>query len=93
MEALRAYRRRFDETRNVLSNEPLHDWASNGADAFRYLSLVAKEYIADIKPFETRNNLKNLNYLPEKLKLMSNYTLDDLHEARAAQKSRNTQRI
>ena len=39
------------------------------------------------------DNLKNLNYLPEKLKLMSNYTLDDLHEARAAQKSRNTQRI
>lgn len=93
VEALRAYRRRFDETRNVLADEPLHDWASNGADAFRYLSLVAKEYIADIKPFETRNNLKNLNYLPEKLKLMSNYTLDDLHEARAAQKSRNTQRI
>jgi hypothetical protein len=23
-------------------NKPLHDWSSNGADSFRYLSLVAR---------------------------------------------------
>ena len=57
------------------------------------MALAVKDFIHDIKPFETRNNVKNLNYLPEKLKLMSTYTLDDLHEARADQKSRNTQRI
>jgi phage terminase large subunit len=41
LEALRAYRRAYDETRNQFSNHPLHDWSSHGSDAFRYLSLVA----------------------------------------------------
>ena len=43
IEALRAYRRKYDAVRNVFSNDPLHDWASNGSDAFRYLSLVCRE--------------------------------------------------
>jgi phage terminase large subunit len=43
IETLRSYRRKYDAVKNVFSNEPLHDWASNGADAFRYLSLVCKE--------------------------------------------------
>lgn len=42
IEALRAYKRQFDEIRKVFSNNPLHDWSSNGADSFRYLALVAK---------------------------------------------------
>lgn len=42
LEALRAYRRQYDEVRKIFSDAPLHDWASNGADAFRYMSLVAK---------------------------------------------------
>jgi phage terminase large subunit len=45
VEALRAYRRKFDEKRKVLSNEPIHDWSSHGADGFRYLSLVVRERI------------------------------------------------
>jgi len=45
IEALRAYRRKFDELKKVFSNEPLHDWASDGADSFRYLSLVAREHL------------------------------------------------
>ena len=33
----------YDEDRKVFSVEPLHDWASNGADAFRYLAIVAQD--------------------------------------------------
>ena len=43
IEALRAYRRQYDEVRKVYSDNPLHDWASDGADAFRYLALVAQQ--------------------------------------------------
>lgn len=43
VEALRAYRREYDELTKAFRNTPLHDWSSNGADAFRYLSLVARE--------------------------------------------------
>jgi phage terminase large subunit len=45
IEALRAYRRKYDEKRKVLSELPIHDWSSHGADGFRYLSLIAKERI------------------------------------------------
>lgn len=42
IEALRAYRRSYDKERGQFANEPFHDWASDGADAFRYLALVSK---------------------------------------------------
>ncbi len=33
--ALRQYRKAFNERAQVYSNQPYHDWSSNGADAFR----------------------------------------------------------
>jgi hypothetical protein len=36
--ALRQYRREWDERRKVFHDRPLHDFASHGADAFRYLA-------------------------------------------------------
>lgn len=45
IEALRAYRREYDETRRVFKDAPLHDWSSHGSDAFRYLCLVARQRI------------------------------------------------
>lgn len=45
IEALKAYRRKYDEVSKSFSDKPQHDWASNGADAFRYFSLVAKQRI------------------------------------------------
>lgn len=47
VEALRAYKRAFDDERKVFSDNPLHDWASHGSDAFRYLSLVAQGLIIE----------------------------------------------
>lgn len=49
IEALRAYRRKWDEKKKILSDVPIHDWASHGSDAFRYLALVAKERIIPVR--------------------------------------------
>lgn len=37
--ALQNYRRAWDDERRTYRDRPLHDWASHGADAFRYLAL------------------------------------------------------
>ncbi len=39
LDALRNYRREYDERRNVFYDKPLHDWSSHAADAFRYLAV------------------------------------------------------
>lgn len=44
--ALKMYQREFDEKRGVFKPKPLHDWASNPADAFRYLSLGMNPFTA-----------------------------------------------
>jgi phage terminase large subunit len=37
--ALRNYRRHWDDKHKAFRDRPLHDWASHGCDAFRYLAL------------------------------------------------------
>lgn len=39
VDALRNYRREYDEKRNVYFDKPLHNWASHASDAFRYLAI------------------------------------------------------
>jgi phage terminase large subunit len=39
IEALRQYRREYDDKLKAFKARPLHDWASHGADAFRYLAM------------------------------------------------------
>jgi hypothetical protein len=39
LQALRQYRREYDDKRKVFQDRPLHDWASHAADAARYLAL------------------------------------------------------
>jgi hypothetical protein len=39
IDALRQYRREFDEKRKIFHDRPLHNWASHCADAARYLAL------------------------------------------------------
>lgn len=52
--ALRNYRREWDEKRMMYSSSPVHDWASNGADAGRYLAiglpLVMPQYSSKPRP-------------------------------------------
>jgi phage terminase large subunit len=45
VEALRAYHRKWDEVTKSFNENPADDWSSHGADAFRYLCLVARERI------------------------------------------------
>lgn len=52
IEALRAYRRRYDEKTDSFANEPVHDWASHSSDAFRYFALVTKASYNPPKPVE-----------------------------------------
>jgi len=40
-EALRTYRRKYDEINKRYHDTPLHSWESDYADSFRYLALVA----------------------------------------------------
>ncbi len=42
IEALRAYRRQYNEVTKAYTDKPLHDWSSHGADAWRGLALVTK---------------------------------------------------
>ena len=36
LDALRQYRKQWDERNQVFKNKPLHDWCSHASDAFRY---------------------------------------------------------
>lgn len=42
VEALRAYHYEWDDDAKVLAKQPMHDWSSHCADAFRYTGIVAK---------------------------------------------------
>lgn len=44
--ALKMYQREYDEKRACFKQKPLHDWSSNPADAFRYLSLGSNPFTA-----------------------------------------------
>ncbi|MNP79052.1 hypothetical protein D3C76_1768000 [compost metagenome] len=43
LDALRNYRYEFNEDRQEFTREPIHDWASHGSDAFRYLATAMKQ--------------------------------------------------
>ena len=53
LDALKSYRKDYDETKRVYTVAPVHDWASHGADAFRTLGVfhqfaVVKEDMKDL---------------------------------------------
>lgn len=41
--ALTSYQKEYDDSNQVYKNKPLHNWASHGADAFRYFALGHKD--------------------------------------------------
>ncbi len=43
--ALKNYKKEFDNKNNTFKLQPKHDWASHGADAFRYLAISYSENI------------------------------------------------
>lgn len=59
LESLRQYRRKWDEDRKTFSSEPIHDWASHGADAFRYAAIVVRNAeLSTRKPKATKDALQ-----------------------------------
>lgn len=79
IEALRAYRRSYNEVTKAFQDKPVHDWASNGADGFRYLALVAKERI---ETRSVRQIIAEGTYKPPGM------TLDQLHHDRMVARPR-----
>ena len=53
VEALRQYRKDYDEKRKVYRDKPLHDWTSHAADAFRYLALGTRDLTIDKRKLPT----------------------------------------
>lgn len=45
LDALRGYRREYDDSRQCFKDAPLHDWTSDFADALRYLAKGRKPFI------------------------------------------------
>ena len=45
LEALKAYQKEWNEKMSRFSDTPLHNWASHGADAFRYLAIGWREQV------------------------------------------------
>lgn len=45
IEALRMYRREYDEKRQEFRKHPLHDWTSHYADAFRYFAVGHRDKV------------------------------------------------
>lgn len=57
--SMKNYCHEWDGRRGMYKNEPLHNWASHGADMFRYTAIVADKMINDImnlinRPFRDR---------------------------------------
>ncbi|WP_457104341.1 PBSX family phage terminase large subunit [Methylobacterium sp. P5_C11] len=57
LHALRNYRYDVDEKTQAFSKNPLHDWASHAADAFRYFAIGIAEPREDDPPVDGRNNV------------------------------------
>lgn len=56
LDCVRNYRREYDEKRNVFYDKPLHDWASHGSDAFRYLALGMEQTNTWAQPLKINAN-------------------------------------
>ncbi|MBP7118466.1 hypothetical protein KBA63_00100 [Candidatus Woesebacteria bacterium] len=56
---LENYHHEWDKVKKVFKDQPLHDWSSHGADAMRYMAIMAKETMADANAYEDAVNAYN----------------------------------
>lgn len=61
IEALRQYRKAYDEANKVFRNHPHHDWTSHAADAFRIGAMATKDRKKNEKPQERA--IDDYNYM------------------------------
>lgn len=81
IEALRAYKRRYNEVTKAYADKPEHNWASHGADGFRYMALVVQ---MNQKPAPISEEYKKQRLISS-LNSPKGHTLNDLfkeHESR-----------
>jgi len=86
LEALRQYQSEWDDKKKKFRDEPLHDWTSHPADAFRYLAMAYRE-IVPVEPAPDPRALVIGG--PENLPPgMQGVTMEDLWKERKRQKRR-----
>lgn len=56
IEAMRQYRREWDDKRQAFNPKPLHDWTSHAADAFRYLAQGLRKQAGGMAPIKYRDD-------------------------------------
>ncbi|GAB7023768.1 hypothetical protein JCM12178A_23260 [Salidesulfovibrio brasiliensis] len=56
IDALRHYRREFNERVGDFTPRPVHDWTSHAVDAFRYFAVGFREERAGVRPGRTNND-------------------------------------
>lgn len=61
IDALKLYRAEFDDKLQTLKPRPVHDWASHGADAFRYLAMTL-DNVATNKGFDRDISYPQMGY-------------------------------
>lgn len=85
LDALRVYRKKWDETNQRFLEKPLHDWSSDFADGFRYMCIVANRKDPVAVPQHNPADLSRA--------LLTSYTLEDLYDDRKQPSHRDRLRI
>lgn len=60
IDALKLYRAEYDDKLQTLKPRPVHDWASHGADAFRYLAMTLDKRVS-MRGFNRKLELPRLS--------------------------------
>lgn len=63
IDALEQYRREWDDDRKTFGDNPVHDWTSHAADAFRYLAMAWRSAPIEIEKPKPKMQLGQV-YLP-----------------------------
>lgn len=63
IEALKSYRREWNDDLGMFSERPVHDWSSHYADCFRYYALVSNTNIIALPGVDTQREGYNLETL------------------------------
>lgn len=76
VDVLRSYRFQWDEKNQCFSKTPIHNFASHGADAFRYLAVIARQAESATRPPDPEN------MAPVAVPADRSFKLDELWAAR-----------
>jgi phage terminase large subunit len=60
IDCLGTYRRKFNEQLQTYGQEPVHDWASHGADAMRMLSIGLRASGYDLKEAQAMQRVQQM---------------------------------